>query len=105
MAIRRCVTDTGIYRHVERSVGTVESPYGQRLIPADSQHFIARIKRLAELEPRYWQQHSKRLALGIMSPPMLLVKRPTANEPAHTAERLLDWLEQMIEARDAGETD
>ncbi|MFH1108723.1 MAG: hypothetical protein V1790_05965 [Planctomycetota bacterium] len=105
MAIKRRVSDTGIYRHVERTIGTVESPYGERLIPADGQHILARMETLAELEPRHWQQHAKRLALGIMRSTTLPVKRPTGAEPAFTAERLLTWLERMIAARDAGDTD
>jgi len=105
MAIRRRVYDTGIYRHLERDIGTVEGPHGERLIPADGQHILARIGTLAELEPKHWQQHAKRLALGIMRSPSLPVKRPSGAEPAFTAERLLSWLEGMIEARDAGATD
>jgi hypothetical protein len=105
MAIQRRKSDTGIYRHVERDLGTIKTPHGERLIPADGQHILAEIERLAELELKHWQQHAKRLALATMRSPMQAVKRPRAAEPAHTAERLLAWLERMIEARDAGDTD
>jgi hypothetical protein len=107
MAIQRRVYETGIYRSIERTPGVVDSPFGERIVAADGKHIIARAERLGPLERKHWQEHAKRLALATIhsTTPTLPVKRPSAMEAGHTAERLLGWLELMTKARDVGETD